>query len=74
MADPQRSGCIERDIDQPITTLKKGAYLLKYGRRGKPKFCHFHLSNVWPPLAISLSLMMKERKGKIKKKKETEAV
>ncbi|XVE92262.1 hypothetical protein REPUB_Repub01dG0081500 [Reevesia pubescens] len=40
-----RSGHTERDIDQPITTLKKGAYLLKYGRRGKPKFCHFHLSN-----------------------------
>ena len=29
-----------------ITALKKGAYLLKYGRRGKPKFCPFRLSNV----------------------------
>uniref|UniRef100_A0A0R0F000 FYVE-type domain-containing protein n=1 Tax=Glycine max TaxID=3847 RepID=A0A0R0F000_SOYBN len=28
-----------------ITALKKGAYLLKYGRRGKPKFCPFRLSN-----------------------------
>ncbi|EOY01971.1 hypothetical protein QUC31_013503 [Theobroma cacao] len=45
MADPQRSGLAERDIDQAITALKKGAYLLKYGRRGKPKFCPFHLSN-----------------------------
>ncbi|CAI0541386.1 unnamed protein product, partial [Linum tenue] len=30
---------------QAITALKKGAYLLKYGRRGKPKFCPFRLSN-----------------------------
>ena len=29
-----------------ITALKKGAYLLKYGRRGKPKFCPFRLANV----------------------------
>ncbi|XVE53255.1 hypothetical protein DITRI_Ditri02bG0189500 [Diplodiscus trichospermus] len=45
MADSQRGGLAERDIDQAITALKKGAYLLKYGRRGKPKFCPFHLSN-----------------------------
>ncbi|KAK9277182.1 hypothetical protein L1049_006721 [Liquidambar formosana] len=45
MADPQRSGLVERDIEQTITALKKGAYLLKYGRRGKPKFCPFRLSN-----------------------------
>lgn len=29
-----------------ITALKKGAQLLKYGRRGKPKFCPFKLSAV----------------------------
>uniref|UniRef100_A0A5B6ZSI6 FYVE-type domain-containing protein n=1 Tax=Davidia involucrata TaxID=16924 RepID=A0A5B6ZSI6_DAVIN len=45
MADSQRVGLAERDIDQAITALKKGAYLLKYGRRGKPKFCPFRLSN-----------------------------
>uniref|UniRef100_M4CDF4 FYVE-type domain-containing protein n=2 Tax=Brassica campestris TaxID=3711 RepID=M4CDF4_BRACM len=28
-----------------VTALKKGAYLLKYGRRGKPKFCPFRLSS-----------------------------
>ncbi|KAM7278917.1 hypothetical protein ACFE04_006051 [Oxalis oulophora] len=38
-------GLVERDIEQAITALKKGAYLLKYGRRGKPKFCPFRLSN-----------------------------
>ncbi|KAL7192137.1 hypothetical protein ACSBR2_024057 [Camellia fascicularis] len=27
-----------------IAALKRGAYLLKYGRRGKPKFCPFRLS------------------------------
>ncbi|GBG59421.1 hypothetical protein CBR_g38446 [Chara braunii] len=34
----------DRDIEQAITALKKGATLLKYGRRGKPKFCPFKLS------------------------------
>ncbi|XP_038692869.1 PH, RCC1 and FYVE domains-containing protein 1-like isoform X2 [Tripterygium wilfordii] len=40
-----RSGAVERDTEQAVTALKKGAYLLKYGRRGKPKFCPFRLSN-----------------------------
>ncbi|XP_074284695.1 PH, RCC1 and FYVE domains-containing protein 1-like [Silene latifolia] len=34
-----------RDIELAITALKKGTNLLKYGRRGKPKFCPFRLSN-----------------------------
>lgn len=33
-------------LTQAIIALKKGAYLLKYGRREKPKFCPFRLSNV----------------------------
>ncbi|CAA2941255.1 contains RCC1 domain [Olea europaea subsp. europaea] len=45
MADLHRTSLVERDIDQAITALKKGSYLLKYGRRGKPKFCPFRLSN-----------------------------
>ncbi|KAK8522913.1 hypothetical protein V6N13_115860 [Hibiscus sabdariffa] len=45
MAELQRNGVVERDINQAITLLKKGTYLLKYGRRGKPKFCPFKLSN-----------------------------
>ncbi|CAL5338454.1 unnamed protein product [Camellia sinensis] len=45
MADSQRGGLAERDVDQAIIMLKKGAYLLKYGRRGKPKFCPFRLSS-----------------------------
>ncbi|XP_050232382.1 PH, RCC1 and FYVE domains-containing protein 1-like [Mercurialis annua] len=36
---------VERDIELAITALKKGAQLLKYGRRGKPKFCPFRLAN-----------------------------
>ncbi|XP_050208034.1 PH, RCC1 and FYVE domains-containing protein 1-like [Mercurialis annua] len=35
----------ERDIDQALIALKKGAQLLKYGRKGKPKFCPFRLSH-----------------------------
>ncbi|KAI5603896.1 hypothetical protein POPTR_001G276900v4 [Populus trichocarpa] len=45
-SDLSRTGPVERDMEQQaITALKKGAYLLKYGRRGKPKFCPFRLSN-----------------------------
>ncbi|KAJ0261202.1 Uncharacterized protein HA466_0043670 [Hirschfeldia incana] len=44
-SDLSRAGPVARDIEQAITALKKGAYLLKYGRRGKPKFCPFRLSN-----------------------------
>ncbi|XP_044478340.1 PH, RCC1 and FYVE domains-containing protein 1-like [Mangifera indica] len=36
---------VERDIELAITALKKGAQLLKYGRRGKPKFYPFRLAN-----------------------------
>jgi hypothetical protein len=46
MADHSQNGLLERDIEQAITALKKGAQLLKYGRRGKPKFCPFRLSAV----------------------------
>ncbi|VFQ95498.1 unnamed protein product [Cuscuta campestris] len=38
-------GPVERDLEQAVTALKKGAHLLKYGRRGKPKFCPFRLAN-----------------------------
>ncbi|KAJ8637038.1 hypothetical protein MRB53_011305 [Persea americana] len=44
-ADLSRVAPVERDVEQAITALKKGAYLLKYGRRGKPKFCPFRLAN-----------------------------
>ncbi|OMO79108.1 Zinc finger, FYVE-type [Corchorus olitorius] len=45
MAAFQRNSPSDRDSEQAITTLKKGMYLLKYGRRGKPKFCPFRLSD-----------------------------
>lgn len=44
MADLATNGNAERDNEQALTTLKKGAQLLKYGRKGKPKFCAFRLS------------------------------
>ncbi|RWR76952.1 FYVE zinc finger [Cinnamomum micranthum f. kanehirae] len=44
-ADLSRAAPVERDVEQAVTALKKGAYLLKYGRRGKPKFCPFRLAN-----------------------------
>ncbi|OMP05215.1 Zinc finger, FYVE-type [Corchorus capsularis] len=34
----------DRHVDQAILAMKKGAHLLKCGRRGKPKFCPFRLS------------------------------
>ncbi|KAH0684785.1 hypothetical protein KY290_022040 [Solanum tuberosum] len=38
-------GDADRDIEQALIALKKGAQLLKYGRKGKPKFYPFRLSN-----------------------------
>uniref|UniRef100_A0ACD5USV1 Uncharacterized protein n=1 Tax=Avena sativa TaxID=4498 RepID=A0ACD5USV1_AVESA len=34
-----------RGVEQAIIALKKGAHLLKCGKRGKPKFCPFRLSS-----------------------------
>ncbi|OMO68128.1 Zinc finger, FYVE-type [Corchorus capsularis] len=45
MADLVSYGNAQRDIDQALIALKKGAQLLKYGRKGKPKFCPFRLSH-----------------------------
>ncbi|XP_071741763.1 PH, RCC1 and FYVE domains-containing protein 1-like [Rutidosis leptorrhynchoides] len=45
MADLFSHGYTDRDIDQALIALKKGAQLLKYGRKGKPKFCPFRLSH-----------------------------
>ncbi|CAN6439014.1 unnamed protein product [Victoria cruziana] len=44
MADLASYGSSERDIEQALVALKKGTQLLKYGRKGKPKFCPFRLS------------------------------
>ncbi|EPS64081.1 hypothetical protein M569_10696 [Genlisea aurea] len=61
MADLQRPSLVERDIELAITALKKGAQLLKYGRRGKPKFCPFRLSTVhfasWQLLDFHVDMM-----------------
>ncbi|KAL7618411.1 hypothetical protein Lser_V15G00270 [Lactuca serriola] len=45
MADLVSYGNADRDIEQALIALKKGAQLLKYGRKGKPKFCPFRLSH-----------------------------
>ncbi|XVF71022.1 hypothetical protein PTKIN_Ptkin12aG0001300 [Pterospermum kingtungense] len=34
----------DRHVEQAILAMKKGAHLLKCGRRGKPRFCPFRLS------------------------------
>lgn len=40
-----------------LNALKKGAQLLKYGRKGKPKFYPFRLSNVsLVPDSLSLEI------------------
>ncbi|OIT28076.1 PREDICTED: uncharacterized protein LOC109213096 [Nicotiana attenuata] len=44
MNNIRRNSLGERNVEQAITALKRGTYLLKYGRRGKPKFCPFRLS------------------------------
>ncbi|XP_077235606.1 PH, RCC1 and FYVE domains-containing protein 1-like [Tasmannia lanceolata] len=45
MADLLSYGNAERDIEKALIALKKGSQLLKYGRKGKPKFYPFRLSN-----------------------------
>lgn len=45
MADLASFGNAERDIEQALIALKKGAQLLKFGRKGQPKFCPFRLSS-----------------------------
>ncbi|KAI3469780.1 hypothetical protein Pfo_026443 [Paulownia fortunei] len=44
MADPASYGNPDRDIEQALIALKKGTQLIKYSRKGKPKFCTFRLS------------------------------
>ncbi|KAM7257168.1 hypothetical protein ACFE04_012909 [Oxalis oulophora] len=44
MADPASYGNSERDIEQALVALKKGTQLIKYSRKGKPKFRSFRLS------------------------------
>ncbi|KAK9724307.1 hypothetical protein RND81_05G062700 [Saponaria officinalis] len=44
MADLVSYGLSDRDIDQALIALKKGTHLIKYSRKGKPKFCPFRLS------------------------------
>lgn len=44
MADPVSYGNPERDAEQALIALKKGTQLIKYSRKGKPKFCPFRIS------------------------------
>ncbi|GLT76907.1 hypothetical protein SLA2020_485410 [Shorea laevis] len=44
MADHVGYGNSERDIEQALVALKKGSQLIKYSRKGKPKFRAFRLS------------------------------
>ncbi|KAL4297888.1 hypothetical protein GQ457_12G003990 [Hibiscus cannabinus] len=44
MADLVRYGNSEREFEQALIALKKGTQLIKYSRKGKPKFRAFRLS------------------------------
>ena len=44
-------------LQQAITALKKGAQLLKYGRRGKPKFCPFRVANVRHKMCLNVHML-----------------
>ncbi|KAF8103195.1 hypothetical protein N665_0188s0146 [Sinapis alba] len=39
------SNAADHNVEQALNTLKKGTQLLKYGRKGKPKFYPFRLSS-----------------------------
>uniref|UniRef100_A0A0A9FX46 PH domain-containing protein n=1 Tax=Arundo donax TaxID=35708 RepID=A0A0A9FX46_ARUDO len=69
-ADPLKNGPFDRDAEQAITGLKKGTHLLKYGRRGKPKFCPFKLSNdetvlIWYTGQVEKKLRLNQISGMI---------
>eukprot|EP00898_Chlorokybus_atmophyticus_P008654 jgi/Chlat1/8790/Chrsp90S08135 len=49
-------------VDQAIIALRKGAALLKYGRRGRPHFCHFKLLQE-PDGSYSLQWVSNASKG-----------
>ncbi|KAK3030363.1 hypothetical protein RJ639_038319, partial [Escallonia herrerae] len=66
MADLVSYGNADCDIEQALIALKKGAQLLKYGRKGKPKSCPFRLSNT--PNVSSFGLVSTYRiDGMVKK-------
>ncbi|KAK3017136.1 hypothetical protein RJ639_006138, partial [Escallonia herrerae] len=48
-----------------ILALKKGAQLLKYGQRGKPKVCPFRLSTINPRNLglVKIDLRTRPKKG-----------
>ncbi|XP_051128885.1 PH, RCC1 and FYVE domains-containing protein 1-like [Andrographis paniculata] len=63
MADPASYGIPDRDIDQALIALKKGTQLIKYSRKGKPKFKTFRLSHdetslVWNSHGAERQLML----------------
>ncbi|KAL6606916.1 hypothetical protein ACP70R_042569 [Stipagrostis hirtigluma subsp. patula] len=65
-ADSLKNGPFDRDAEQAITGLKKGTHLLKYGRRGKPKFCPFRLSSYLDEIHYSNfgdQILMSSRRG-----------
>ncbi|CAN8240245.1 unnamed protein product [Cochlearia groenlandica] len=45
MADLVSFSNADHNVEQALNTLKKGTQLLKYGRKGKPKFYPFRLSS-----------------------------
>ncbi|XP_020259682.1 uncharacterized protein LOC109836225 [Asparagus officinalis] len=46
MADPANYGNPDRETEQALLALKKGSQLIKYSRKGKPKFCPFRVSSI----------------------------
>ncbi|KAG6468235.1 hypothetical protein ZIOFF_072808 [Zingiber officinale] len=64
MADPADYGKPDREIQQALIALKKGTQLIKYSRKGKPKFCPFRISSDETTL-IWLSHKKKERAIKL---------
>lgn len=71
----------DRAVEQAIVSIKKGAHLLKCGRRGKPKLCPFRLSQdernlIWysgqqeKHLRLSLVTKIVQGQGNIKSQRQ----
>ncbi|RZB50643.1 PH, RCC1 and FYVE domains-containing protein 1 isoform D [Glycine soja] len=63
----------DRAIEQAIVSIKKGAYLLKCRRRGKPKLCPFRLSQQEKHLRLSVVTKIVQGQEHIRSQKQNES-
>ncbi|KAF7816297.1 PH, RCC1 and FYVE domains-containing protein 1 isoform X1 [Senna tora] len=61
----------DRAVEQAIVSIKKGAYLLKSGRRGKPELCPFRLSPQEKHLQLSAVTKIVQQQGNARSRRQS---